>query len=122
VGARGRGSAAEPPTAIIGGRVIAGPATNNAAGVAADRTAERRADIRVLWKKYRGPGDVKLGQDTIGLMTDGDAKRFVEATTTATFSTPGEYWLRAQVNDSSGDGGGGDQCCWTTAHVVVRVK
>jgi len=29
---------------------------------------------------------------------------------------------RAQVNDSSGDGGGGDQCCWTTAHVRVIVK
>jgi hypothetical protein len=26
------------------------------------------------------------------------------------------------VNDDSGDGGGGDQCCWTTAHVKVTVK
>jgi hypothetical protein len=30
--------------------------------------------------------------------------------------------VRAQVNDTSGDGGGGDQCCWTTAHVRVNVK
>ena len=42
--------------------------------------------------------------------------------TTATFSAPGTYWLRAQVNDSSGNGGGGDQCCWTSAHIVVNVK
>ena len=33
-----------------------------------------------------------------------------------------EYWLRAQINDSSGDCGGGDQCCWTSAHVRVIVK
>jgi hypothetical protein len=29
--------------------------------------------------------------------------------------------LRAQVNDASGDGGGGFQCCWTTGHVKVTV-
>src|SRR5213596_287625 len=31
------------------------------------------------------------------------------AATTATFSTPGEYILRAQANDASGDGGAGFQ-------------
>ena len=35
---------------------------------------------------------------------------------------PGEYTLRVQANDSSGDGGGGFQCCWTNAHVKVAVK
>ena len=35
---------------------------------------------------------------------------------------PGEYVLRAQVNDDSGDGGGGEQCCWTNALVKVNVK
>ena len=45
-----------------------------------------------------------------------------KATTTATFSEPGEYWVRAQVNDASGDGGGGDQCCWSNVHVKVIVK
>ena len=40
----------------------------------------------------------------------------------ATFSAPGTYWLRAQVNDSSGNGGGGDQCCWTSARIRVTVK
>jgi hypothetical protein len=123
----GRGGAAaaanEPPPAIIGGRVISGGlAPTTASGAAAARAAERRADIRLVWRKYRGPGDVKIAEESIALLNDGDAKKFVEAKTTATFSTPGEYWLRAQVNDNSGDGGGGDQCCWTTAQVRVIVK
>ena len=45
---------------------------------------------------------------------------FGEATVNVT--APGEYILRAQVNDESGDGGGVYQCCWTTAHVKVVVK
>ena len=111
----------EPLPAIIGGRVIAGtPAA--AGGAAAAAARERRGDIQLLWKKYRGPGDVKIAEETINLENGGDARKFVEAKTTATFSAPGTYWLRAQVNDSSGNGGGGDQCCWTTAHVVVNVK
>jgi hypothetical protein len=40
----------------------------------------------------------------------------------AKFSAPGEYTLPLQANDSSGDGGGGFQCCWTNAHVTVTVK
>ena len=113
--------AAEPPQAIIGRRVLGGtPAGAGGGGGAAGR--EARGDIRVQWKKYRGPGDVKIADETIALTNDKDAKKFVEARTTATFSKPGVYWLRAQINDSSGEGGGGDQCCWTTAHVVVTVK
>jgi hypothetical protein len=119
-----RPAANEPPPAIIGGRVVPGgltPLTQGGGGGAA-AARERRGDIRVLWKKYRGPGDVKIGEEAIALMNGGDAKKFLEATTTATFSAPGEYWLRAQINDSSGDGGGGDQCCWTSAHIIVNVK
>ena len=41
---------------------------------------------------------------------------------TATFSMPGEYIIRIEGNDSSGVGGGGFQCCWTTAYVKVSVK
>jgi len=109
----------EPLPAIIGGRVIAGtPATPGGGGAA----AAKRGDIQILWRKYRGPGDVKIANETINLANGGDAKKFLEAKTTATFSAPGTYWLRAQVNDSSGNGGGGDQCCWTSAHIVVNVK
>lgn len=118
-----RNTSADPLPAIIGGRVLSGGLGGAlGGGGAATRSAERRGDYRVIWKKYRGPGDVKIADDVIPLFNKGDATLFVEAKTTATFSAPGEYWLRAQINDSSGDGGGGDQCCWTTAHVVVIVK
>jgi hypothetical protein len=80
------------------------------------------ADITIWWKKYRGPGDVKVADSPIRLLNMGDHKLVMESTTTATFSAPGEYWLRAQVNDESGDGGGGDQCCWTSALVKVNIK
>ena len=119
-----RTPAEEPLPAIIGGRVFAGGLSAPAppGGGAASRSAERRGDFRVIWKKYRGPGDVTIADEILPLVNEGDATKFVAATTTATFSAPGEYWLRAVVNDSSGDGGGGDQCCWTTAHILVQVK
>jgi hypothetical protein len=63
---------------------------------------------------YRGPGSVKFDKNKPEIH-DGTA------TTTAIFSAPGEYVLRLQGNDSTGEGGGGFQCCWTNAHVVVTV-
>ncbi len=74
--------------------------------------------ISITWSKFRGPGAVTFSP----AKPDVDKKDGGKATTSASFSTPGEYVLRAQVNDSSGDGGGGSQCCWTNAHVAVSVK
>jgi hypothetical protein len=45
-----------------------------------------------------------------------------KSTTTVSFSEPGDYVLHVTANDYSGDGGGGFQCCWTTAMVKVAVK
>src|SRR6185436_9078592 len=70
------------------------------------------------WSKFRGPGAVTFAQARPTLDRENGGK----ATTTATFSAPGDYVLRLQANDSSGDGGGGFQCCWTNAHVAVSVK
>jgi esterase len=44
------------------------------------------------------------------------------ATTSATFSEPGEYVLHVVANDRSGDGGRGFQCCWTNGEVKVSVR
>jgi len=44
-----------------------------------------------------------------------------KAGTTATFSAPGDYILHVVLNDYSGDGGGGFQCCWTSGKVNVKV-
>jgi hypothetical protein len=86
-----------------------------------------KSPISVTWTVFRGPAPV----------TFASAKPAVEkaegkmppkttvsgkATTTATFSTPGEYTLQVVANDASGDGGGGFQCCWTTAQVKVSVS
>jgi hypothetical protein len=71
--------------------------------------------LRMSWHKFRGPGEVTFSEASPKLDQG-------KTTTTATFSAPGEYILRAQANDRTGDGGGGFQCCWTNVHVKVTVK
>ena len=70
----------------------------------------------ITWSKFRGPGDVTFdkAQPTVEEKNGSSA-------THATFKTAGEYILRVQVNDATGDGGGGFQCCWTNAYVGVAV-
>jgi hypothetical protein len=72
----------------------------------------------ISWSKFRGPGAVTFSQARPALDRNDGGK----ATTAATFSAPGDYILRVQSNDSSGEGGGGFQCCWSNAHVAVSVK
>jgi hypothetical protein len=72
----------------------------------------------LLLVKHRGPGEVKFAEPR----PKADFAAGGKATATATFSAPGEYVVRVQANDSSGEGGGGFQCCWTNVHVKVNVK
>jgi hypothetical protein len=121
------GGADSGPVAIINGQVIpmsgGGRGGAAAAALAAGRGAGGPpADVTIVWTKFRGPGDVTFAQQRVPVRLKGNFNVFEKAETTATFSAPGEYILRATANDSSGDGGGGDQCCWTTAHVKVTVK
>ena len=77
------------------------------------RPARERLDL--TWTKFRGPGAVAFA----------DHKPKVEngqAATTATFAQPGDYVLRVEANDETGEGGGGFQCCWTSALVQVSVR
>jgi hypothetical protein len=69
----------------------------------------------ISWSKFRGPGSVTFESARPEMAADG------KASTTAKFSAAGEYIIRGQANDSSGDGGGGFQCCWTNVHVKVTV-
>ena len=71
--------------------------------------------VRLHWSKYRGPGTVTFAKDRPAVANG-------SATTTARFSEPGDYVLHLVVNDYSGDGGGGFQCCWTNGEVKVSVK
>ena len=84
---------------------------------AAEGGRGRGSAVKVSWSKYRGPGAVKFEPQSQAF-----AELQGKAVATATFSSPGSYVIRAQVNDASGEGGGGDQCCWTSAHVAVQVK
>ena len=89
------------------------------------RGRRRRPPVSLTWKKYRGPGEVTFGAEGrdagVELTHTFEAVAGGETLTTATFSEPGRYRLMATGNDVSGAGGGGDQCCWTTAHVDVVV-
>jgi hypothetical protein len=71
----------------------------------------------VSFHKYRGPGAVKFDNGRVVVKQQGE-----RVTVNATFDTAGEYIVRVQANDESGEGGGGFQCCWTNAHVKVNVK
>jgi hypothetical protein len=80
--------------------------------------ARRPAQLMtVQWSKFRGPGDVSFSKDEPAV-----DEKTGQSTTSASFSAPGEYLLRVQINDATGEGGGGFQCCWTNAHVKVTVK
>jgi hypothetical protein len=85
-----------------------------------DGLPKRRGEpigMTVLWAKYRGPGDVTFSDREIKLV-DG------RATTTATFSAPGEYILQSVVDDGSGESAGnfGYHCCWTNTQAKITVK
>lgn len=62
----------------------------------------------VSWSLFRGSGPVHFLNPT-------------SADTTATFDAAGEYIIRLQANDVSGEGGGGFQCCWTSVLLKVSV-
>jgi hypothetical protein len=81
--------------------------------------------VILTWSEFRGPGAVTFAnvkpeiKKTEGKTT---AAFSGSATTTATFSEPGEYMLEVVANDWSGEGGRGFQCCWTNALVKVSVQ
>jgi len=84
-----------------------------------DGLPKRRGEpvgMTVLWAKYRGPGSVQFSS-TQAKLANG------KATTTATFSEPGDYILQAVVDDGSGEAAGnfGYHCCWTNTQVKVTV-
>lgn len=104
--------------------------------------------LRVVWFSFQGPGEVEFtrhdstpvpeveeetpaqaaaraagfprrrpGPETISLPDGHGVARVM-----ATFSEPGEYVLRVQVdNFRAPDSSSGDQCCWTNGYVRVTV-
>ncbi|MEE2637129.1 MAG: hypothetical protein VYE68_07860 [Acidobacteriota bacterium] len=78
----------------------------------------RSPPMSLRWHKLRGPGVVEFGESEF----EYDETTEQAVTTTATFDVAGEYWLRAEALDSTGVGGSGFQCCWTSAIVRVTVS
>jgi hypothetical protein len=74
--------------------------------------------LAIVWSLFRGPAAVKFDDARPKI----DREQGGKTTAHATFAEPGDYVLRVQGNDSTGDGGGGFQCCWTNALVKVAVK
>jgi hypothetical protein len=85
-----------------------------------------RPPVTLSWSKYRGTGAVTFDPakpvvEKLPEAGSGDAAFSGKATANVKFSQPGDYVLHVIANDYSGDGGGGFQCCWSTAMVKVSV-
>ncbi|MEO2197626.1 MAG: hypothetical protein ABGY72_16265 [bacterium] len=78
----------------------------------------RRSALTLRWHHHSGPGAVEFGETSQRFTDTADQN----PTTTAIFSAPGDYVLRAEALDETGAGGGGFQCCWTSALVQVTVS
>jgi len=77
-----------------------------------------RRHVMLTWSKYRGPGTVTFSSPTLTVNpTD-------KATTSATFSTPGQYMLRVLVigDEMNNPTAQTYQCCWTNGYVQVSVE
>ena len=71
----------------------------------------------VSFHEFRGPGKVTFDKGRIPVDEQG-----AMISSAATFGAPGDYLLRVQANDESGEGGFGFQCCWTNTYVKVTVR
>ena len=101
-------------------------------------------DTRVMWYKHQGPGEVKFtehasapfmttedvsfqGEASLRLMPPAPARMAIptgngSVKVIATFSEPGEYLIRARVDNwAASDSDGLDQCCWSNAYQRVHV-
>jgi len=89
-----------------------------------------RPPVTLTWSKYRGPGAVTFDktQPPVEKLSEkpssgGDNSFFSgKAAASVRFGEAGDYVLHVTANDYSGEGGGGFQCCWTTALIKVSVK
>ncbi len=81
--------------------------------------------VNATLSKYRGDGDVKFASERPKFTAIKGGKPLEpysgKASTTVTFSEPGDYMLHVTANDYSGNGGGGSVCCWTNEIVKVTV-
>ena len=108
----------EPRTAKVGDPLTLTLWTEEVSVRAPDDMVNEVVDVGVSWFKHQGPAGA-IAFDPRRVVVEGGTG---EATATAVFSEPGEYVLRARIDNwDANDSTGGDQCCWTNAYVRVTV-
>jgi len=128
------GPVANPATAISRTAAVGSPMTLDiwadddalySSGTSAPMT-RTPPPVTLTLSKYRGAGEVAFADARAKLEPLKGGKPAEpysgKASTTVTFSQPGDYMVHVTANDYSGNGGGGSVCCWTTAIVKVAVK
>jgi hypothetical protein len=77
-----------------------------------------RRQVMLTWSKFRGPGTVTFSSPTLSVNPSD------KATTSATFSAPGQYVLRVLVigDEMNNPTAQTYQCCWTNGYVQVSVE
>jgi hypothetical protein len=78
--------------------------------------SDEHSAVTLRWYKYQGPGPVSFAKQELPVVKEG-----ATATTTATFSEPGNYVLYVRANNAPLGGAGLEQCCWTNGYVQVTV-
>lgn len=83
-----------------------------------ERENNRLYPVEVTWQRHQGPGPVDFG--TVELVEESDGWAKLEMM--VTFSEPGEYVLRARIDNFRAPDSGFDyNCCWSNAYVPVAV-
>jgi hypothetical protein len=119
-GAGPLGVASGPVTAVVGKPLTINVWAKDDGKAVGSITRDGRPgqSVALTWFKHQGPGRVTF---TPASPRPSPAEGL--ATTTATFSEPGDYVLRVRANDASGIAGAGHaQCCWTNGFVKVTVS
>ncbi len=108
----------EPITASVGEPLALTLWTEEVSVRAPDDMVNTVVDVGVSWFKFQGPAGA-VSFDPRRVVVEGGTG---EATASAVFSEPGDYVLRARIDNwNANDSSGGDQCCWTNAYVRVTV-
>ena len=108
----------EPRTAMVGEALTLTLWTEEVSVRAPDDMVNQVVDVGLSWFKHQGPAG-EIAVDPRRVVVEGGTG---EATASVVFSEPGEYVLRARIDNwDANDSTGGDQCCWTNAYVRVTV-
>ena len=130
-GARGAANTADTPAAPSADvPAVPGATTATTTTAAAVRAAAAaRGGVTVRWYKHRGPAGetAKFDPASSPAAADPEAVKMFQkagtnsgkATTTVTFTEPGDSWVRAQISDGSQLD---EQCCWSTVLLKVNVQ